>query len=307
MSRVTGLTAPNLQNQVDKPIQLPAMKLHAIYIAILLIGTVCTGCNSVPGYVITPEDMASLMADLLTGEAAVEANFGNYPTDSARMLLKQSILERHGISAERLDTSFMWYGAHLDIYDEVNDRTIEILEQRIAEERNPEYSTLNESVSADSVNLWNRPSFLIVKPSSPSRNVTYEYKAGQDWKKGDVFTIRAKFANVTGHPSWTMTASYTDGSIEVLSTRFSGDGWHEMSFFTDSVKTAAGINGSLEFNIGRAPMVVDSISIIRKALIPRLYTQRYRQNTYNYFKTDSPESVEVVNETENQSGEVVKP
>ncbi len=273
-------------------------KAVVTYIALAIVLLVAEGCRKVPDYVIAPDDMAELMADLHVGEAVVEANFGNYPTDSARMLLKQSILAKHGVTPEQLDTSFMWYGAHLDIYDRVNDRTIEILGDRIAEAGTGKVSAgKTEAITGDSVNLWTRPAFMIVKPTSPSRRLVFEFPAGNDWKQGDMFTIRGKFSNVNGYPAWTMSAAYSDGSIEVLTTRFSGDGWHEMTFFADSLKTLTGINGSIDLNINRMPMVVDSLSLVRKPLVPRLYPQRYRQRAYNYFNIKHKDN----------SGEVVEP
>lgn len=250
-------------------------------IGLLTAGAILIGCTRVPDYVIPPDDMSRIMADMHTAETMVENNYVEYRTDSAKMLVKQSVVGRYGYTLDQLDTSFMWYGANLTVYNDVYDKTVSILEDRLAAEGATRLQDLLEN-EGDSVNLWAYPSFMMIRPSSPSMRLPFAFKADEGWDRGDIFTLRAKFSNVGGSPRWSLTADYDDGSFEVLSTGFSGDGWHEVSFYTDSVKTAADIYGTLDFDLKGGVMIVDSISFIRKPLNPQKYSQRYRQRAYDF-------------------------
>lgn len=256
--------------------------------AFLLMLITITGCRKVPGYVIPPDDMSRLMADIHMAESVIESNYNLYPTDSTKMLLKQSVLANHGYNLQQLDTSLLWYGAHLDVYSNVYDRTIEILEKRMEESGIEEVRRQRAEMGSDSVDIWYGPRFMLIKRTTPSRYITYSYPADSTWVEGDMFTWRAKMTNVSENPLITLSADYEDGSTELLNVRLTGDGWKEATFITDSLKTAKRIYGSIMLDASRSAMVVDSIEFIRKPMVPRLYSQRYKQRNYRYVTSPEP-------------------
>ncbi|MDE6458729.1 MAG: DUF4296 domain-containing protein, partial [Muribaculum sp.] len=73
-------------------------------------------CDRTPDYVISPDDMASLLVDIHKGEGVVDLNSSAYRGDSARKVLKQSRYMRHGVTAEQVDTSLEWYGHNIEKY-----------------------------------------------------------------------------------------------------------------------------------------------------------------------------------------------
>lgn len=252
-----------------------------------------TACNNVPDYVIQPDEMSEVMADIHVAEAVVESNYQDYRTDSLKMLLKQSVLAKHRYTLAQLDTSFMWYGAHLTVYDEVYDHTIELLEERLKESGALIQSMQSEN-AGDSINLWDRTPFMFAKTNSPSKNLKFDFKADETWSKGDMFTIRAKYSNSSGSTFWTISADYDDGTFEILSNKFNGDGWHEMSFYTDSLKQPTRVYGALNISLEKGSMVIDSLQILKKPLDAIKYSQRYRQRSYDFKnKKSKPEEREV--------------
>lgn len=269
-------------------------KMHFIFPAISILCIILlTGCNRVPDYVIPPDDMAEVMADMHIAETVVENNYRNFNTDSAKMLVKQSILAKHGYTLEQLDTSFIWYGANLGTYSEVYDETIAILEDRIAENGAEALRLLND-MKGDSLDIWTLPRFLVVTQESPSDFIKFSYNDTTAFGRGDMFTLRAKFTNVSGSPKWTLASDYTDGSFEVLSLQLSGEGWHELTFYPDSLKTPVNVYGSINFNVGRGAMVIDSIQFLVKPLNRLSYPQRYRQRRFDFAskyprKAENPE------------------
>ena len=89
-----------------------------------------SACKKVPDYVISENDMAELLADIHEANAVIEINPAAYNNDSLKKELKQSVFIRHNTTQEQFDTSLLWYGHNLDIYTEVYDNVIEILEER---------------------------------------------------------------------------------------------------------------------------------------------------------------------------------
>lgn len=247
------------------------------YYAIATIALIAASCSKVPDYVIPPDKMASLMADIHIGESVVDLNRMDYPTDSDRMLMKQSVLIKHGVTQEQLDTSFDWYGHNISYYMDVYDKTIEILEKRISETGN-RIAAEAISIAGDSVDVWTNAHFLVVNSLSPSQYVTFSLNRDQNWESGDSYTWRAKFTNNAGSSTWGIMADYSDGSSEFNTTELSGDGWQEIQFVSDSTKTAERIYGYIKFEPkASSTLWADSIMLVRNRLAKDKYNRHYHQ------------------------------
>ncbi len=238
------------------------------------------GCTGVPDHIIQPEKMARLMADLNIAESAVDMNSRDFYSDSSRQVVKQAVMQRYDVSQDLLDTSFMWYGAHLDKFMDVYDRSTEIIEKKIEENGAVLASQSALSVSGDSVDVWSSSRQILFTPLSSSCSVSFHYDADANWERGDSYTWRAKFIGNSGNASWLFVASYSDGATEVLSTNFNDSGWQEMNFITDSTRTVKSLYGLLQVEPRNNAIYLDSVEMIRKRVNPEKYTQRYRQKLY---------------------------
>lgn len=235
-----------------------------------------------PDNVIEPDKMSELLADMQTGEAVVESNSSKYVTLSSRQALKQSILKRHGVNSQMLDTSLMWYGRHIDLYDEVYEETEKILQRRLDNSTAVISAQSALSVSGDSVDVWSRSRRMSIGATSPSKIVTFNITSDSNNKLGDTYTWRGKFFNSTEPVRWGIVANYADGTKETLMSRATGDGWQQIAFMTDSTKTLTDISGYMILNppARRGDIFIDSIQLVRNRLNARTYMQRYRQRTY---------------------------
>lgn len=237
-----------------------------------------SACKDVPEGVIEPDTMAQLLADLNTGEAVVDANRRNYPQESDRAALKEAIYDKYGVSGEEVDSSLAWYGRNIKEYVEVCDKSIEILEHRMIESGNRLAAANALAVSGDSVDIWPYPRYIHVSPRGATKSLTFNFTHDENWDSGDIYTWRAKFVNTSGTTNWGIVTEYADGMTETLNGSFAGEGWQEISFFTDTVQPAARIYGYLTLsgkNAGDA--FIDSIGIVRKRFNESLYSQHYRQ------------------------------
>lgn len=247
------------------------------YIPLFLILFVAVACSKVPGYVIPQDKMASILADIHVGEAVIELNRSDYRTDSAKMVMLQSVLARYNVSKHDLDTSFDWYGHNISYYMEVYVKTIDLLERRVAETGN-RIAAENISIAGDSVDVWNAASFISFDNMSPTKFITFSLNADENWERGDSYTWRAKFTNNTENSLWGIMADYSDGSREMYTSELSGDGWRELKFVSDSTKTATHVYGYLSANPrGLTTIWADSLMLIRNRLDEETYRQHYRQ------------------------------
>lgn len=257
----------------------PRLTPAVIFVTGLLAGASCT---RVPGDVIKPDDMAELMADIHTGEAVTESNYQSFGTDSARQALKQAILKKHDITQEQLDSSLMWYGRHLKVYQDVYEETEKILQERLDNSTAVMAAQAAMSLSGDSVDIWSQGRRMAFGPTSATNIVTFSVKPDNNTKKGDSYTWRGKFFNLTTPARMGVVATYDDGTTETFLSQQQAEGWSSLTFVTDSTLSLKSLRGYMVVTPenNRGPVYVDSIQLVRNRLNPDRYMQRYRQRAY---------------------------
>lgn len=253
------------------------MKRFSLIILSCLTVAWLWSCSSTPDGILPKEEMAQMMADIHIGESVVEANQGSFRTDSAKRAFRQAIYQRHGLTTEQAEESLRWYGYNMEKYMEVYDRVLEILDQRMrdaellagtsAQASNPVDQSL--SLEGDSVDVWSGVRFRPFASTLSSNMTPFHFLHDPFWEKGDVYYLRSKMIGNSMPVQLTVAIDYDDGSKEVFSNRMIGDGWHEVSFGLDSLKSARQIYGALSYNapVGETAFI-DSISFTRTRWMP---------------------------------------
>ena len=235
-------------------------------VACALLALAIIACNKVPDDVIQPEEMAALMADVRIAGAVVSVNASDYRGPAAKEALKQEVFRVHGVTEAQYDSSLVWYGHNIGVYQEVTDRCIEILEQRAREAGSAAASAVM-SVAGDSVDVWDAPRLFSFSNNSPTKYITFALDADRNWEPGDVYTWHIRFLLAPETARWQLVAEYDDGAVESQSgtLHISQQGRQEIMLFCDSTREARSISGWLEVTpAGNRPVVVDSVGLIRR-------------------------------------------
>lgn len=235
------------------------------------------GCSGVPDEVIQPHDMAALMADIHLGEAVAEQSRSTFRSDSVKQLFKQSIYAKHGVTADEVDSSMMWYGRHVDKYAEIYAEVEEILEGRIAEANEvASTSTDRPSMQAfeadgDSVDIWPLYRTTFLNPNFPTDRVAFVIKSDRFWDKGDVYCLRFKGVDTPDQFDITIAVEYNEGSVDYSSAHKRGPGWQELYLHLTDTLTASQVYGVITYQpteshsglSNRPAARIDSISLVR--------------------------------------------
>lgn len=234
-------------------------------IAVLLI---LAACGKTPGYVISESKMAEIMADIHTAEAVVDANGSSFRQDSTKQAFMQSICMRHGVTTQQLDTSLYWYGQNLGEYMKVYDKTISILESRIAETEKAGGKSTDRmksvSIDGDSVNLWRGPSSIRNSVNNPSDFITFAFNSDRNWEQGDRYTVSLRPVNPHSPVFITLVAAYNDGTAEYVTLNEGSEMKKSLTLVLDSAKTATSVYGSIHYMPSPGEVsYLDSISIVR--------------------------------------------
>ena len=229
-------------------------------VSVMLMSVVA--CGSSDG-VLSVERMAQLMADMHTAESVQEFNRVEYNTDSARMVLKQSVYARHGVTAAQVDTSFMWYGHHIDQYIEMYDRVAEILKERM-DAIDEDMVDVAKSVVGDSADAWNSVRTRVFDMRYPENYLTFVIDRDDTWNSGDVYEWKFKLFNTREQLDWTMAVDYENGLVETVTGESSGEGWQTLTLPLDSTRSAVRVYGFAALPLApRDHVYLDSISLVR--------------------------------------------
>lgn len=262
-------------NRIIQPIGIVAKMCVAAMFMFSL-----SACKKTPEGILSEEDMAQLMADIHMGEAMIDFNYADYPNDSTRKALKQSIFAEHNVTAEEVDTSFVWYGNHIEDYIKVYDRTIEIIQTRQRENANATHEQI--SVAGDSVQVWHGPQRLKVSNTMPSRIVPFNILPDSTWKKGDIYILSYKLINQQSDVTGRLLVDYDNGSTGYSDETTTQRNATLLHLQPDTTLNLVRIYGYLRFAPdSNTAFEVDSISLtrVRKELMPNA---RYRHDTFDY-------------------------
>lgn len=247
-------------------------------VSVFMVIMALVGCNSTPDHVIPPEKMAQLLADIHTGESVTEINRSEYRNDSLKKMLKQSVYAKHGVTAQQVDTSFVWYGHHIEEYIKVYDRVIDILEKDI-KNIGTYGNDAQITVAGDSADVWNGVRYCILSHNAPSEFISFSLNRDDNWNKGDNYQWQMKLFNNRSAMQWSLFADYDDGTTDCYGESKTVDGWNRLTFVVDSTKNATRLYGVARIDLTSGERVfVDSISLIRTRLDPKQYTR------FNYRK-----------------------
>lgn len=229
---------------------------------------VLASCSKTPGYVISESKMAEILADIHTGEAVVEANGSSFRNDSTKRALLQSICMRHGVTTQELDTSLYWYGNNLQEYMKVYDKTISLLEGRIADAEKAGGKSVEGpvtvSIDGDSVNLWRGPMSVRNSAVNPTNFLSFSYQSDKNWERGDRYTVSVRPINLRSPLFMTIAVSYNDGTVEYVTKRHGSDERQQLTLVLDSTKSATSVYGTVHYMPQKGEVsYLDSISVVR--------------------------------------------
>ena len=254
--------------------------MHTLPAAFALL--IAAGCSGTPDGVLSSEKMASLMADVYTGEAVIDFNPTIYNDDSTKKIVKQSVLEAHRITQADFDSSIVWYGRHIEDYIKVCDRAVEILEARYALIPDDPDGRSLMVVAGDSAQVWPGSPFYHITYSTPARYLTFNLPKDDNWTSSDRYELGFKLLNQRSLVNSFIGVEYADGGTTYVTGNTSSEGWSRINISLDSTRTANSVYGFIKLDPQPGEHIyVDSISLIRTRSHETLRTIRRHGTSFN--------------------------
>lgn len=152
-------------------------RLSTIFI-VCIVALIFIQCQR-PSFVLDEKRMTAVTKDMVLTEAYLQQN---YLPDSIAALYYESVLEKHGISRAKYDSSLVWYSENShrlsDIYSLIEKELKEVknLTDTFLSDSLHRYRIRFERPTFESGNLWANSSRLMIPPSTTlwpySQNIT---------------------------------------------------------------------------------------------------------------------------------------
>lgn len=276
------------------------MKHLVAAISLTLLLCIAVACNKAPKGVIPESTMEDLLVDLELADAYIESHWDMFPDDSSRLVLKQSIFAKYGITPELYDTSLVWYARNMDVYVTVYDNVIGRLQgmRNQNKDDNNNASGLRQQLpvrhtyaqQGDSADLWHGNRQWILTSGMKSGFLTYDIEPDKEYFKGDRYELQFDLKPVRSTFRTFMAVDYKDGGTTFVHQFSCNDGFNTLLLQSDSTREVSRVYGYIYYNIMQGDIAyVDNLTLLRTHCDRNTYSVASGHKTIERVKRELPE------------------
>ena len=263
----------------------PMTKYSLIFAFLILV---LVACDKAPSGVIKESDMVDLVVDLHKADAYIDNYPSQYASDSAKMVLKQSVFAKHGVTQSDYDSSLVWYAHNMDVYIGVYKKVIDRLSRESS--RNNDYVGKTDvmatnsyqnvtqsyrSVSGDSADLWTQTRSWTLPQGLNTGYIPFDYDTDREHRLGDCFELKYKSILTAGTLAALFALDYSDGGTTYVYRTATNSGWNKIILQSDSTRTVRRIYGYMNYQLVPSAIIyVDSVQLVRTHLDRSNYDAR---------------------------------
>lgn len=249
--------------------------LRLILPATALMAALSLCCCSGKEKHLSKGEMADVMADMELADAYAQTVPG-MAGDSARAVLRNSILEKHGITQAEFDATLSWYGHNIEKFTELYDEVDKRLEKR----QKKLLASAGEGSGDNAGSLWPYSAMAMLSTLSAQDAIEFSVPA-PEMEKGDRLEWKMRLSRSVP-VNMVLGVDYKEGGTSYVFKRFSSDRALELTLQSDSTRNISRLYGVMTVTSGgMLPIWADSISLKRLPLAGETYYRYNTQTNYN--------------------------
>jgi len=258
---------------------------HISAFLVALLALLVASCDKAPRGVIGESKMTDLIIDLELAEAYIDNHPMDFPNDSTKLVMKQSVFKKHGVNAQLYDTSLVWYAHNMDAYTKVYTQVISRLEQRRDKLQKKgsgngidrEMSVVNErpgqragvmpkrpSAHGDTIDIWQGVRTYALTQGMRNGFISFDFSPDEHYKRGDRYQLAYKLLRCSNEFKVSLNIDYTDGVTHQVARPVSSEGWVTIDIQSDTARQVSRIYGYVRYKLKpHSVAVVDSLMLLR--------------------------------------------
>lgn len=234
-------------------------------VLVSLFSLLMSSCSGKPDHVLDEGKMVDVMTDMQMAEAYYSTSSGP-KTYVDKETLKESVLQKHGVSQEDLDSTIAYYGRNIDDYFRLYGK----VEQKIRERSQ---GALAEIVGSET-DIWPYGSFAMLMANQASEGFTFSFPI-PDVEPGTQLEWRFRVTKPEGVEA-VFGVEYENGVSMVQKKNPGSSRSLSLALQTDTAVRAKRTFGFMTVPTSAMPLWVDSI---------RLVTIEFDSLTYNRIRS----------------------
>ena len=251
--------------------------LHISLLFLLVLSLL--SCDKTPRGVISVNDMADLIVDLKIADVYIEKHRDEFPDDSSKLVLKQSVFKKYGITSEDYDSSLVWYAHNMEDYID-ESRGIPGEPTHDAVPRGGVTGPLGgklrnlsgNDANSDTVDLWMGRRCYALNQGARRGFITFDLPHEANYQPGDRYELAYKLCRGDNDFKVSLNVDYIDGTTTQMARATYGDGWVTVDVQSDTARQVRRVYGYVSYNIKPGHVAyVDSLMLVRT----RLNTNNY--------------------------------
>ena len=255
-------------------------------------------CDRTPSGVLSVNEMGDLIVDMQLAEAYIESHMQDFTDDSSKLVVKQSIFKKYGITQQDYDSSLVWYAHNMDSYIKAHDRAVGKLQSmqqkaikskdesnigqdmeltmegtngamppRSRQIKNPSLKKMGASTKGDSADLWNAPRCYLLAQGAKRGFITFDVRPDVNRQPGDRYQLSYKLARGGNEFKVSLNIDYTDGATAQITRGTYSDGWVAIDIQSDTARQVRRVYGYVSYDIKPGQTAyVDSLMLLRTHL-----------------------------------------
>lgn len=251
----------------------------------ILVLLVVVACSDRPKMVVDDDTMVDLLVDIHRGDAYLASGSASFVTDSAKKVLRQSILKKHGVTQEQFDSSLNWYGHNIDHYVKLYAEVEKKLEVHLENARLRAESS-GEMIAAksdDASNLWRGAPIKRISKIEDTHFISFELDSAAGIVAGDRVHWQFRKSNVTSDMQMFIGVEYDDSCTSYITRAFTQTTTTcKLTLQTDTCKTLKRIYGYAHFFPEDKEIIfIDSIRVEKMPFVESNYSQILSQRNFD--------------------------
>lgn len=232
----------------------------------LALSVIYSSCNNRPKDVLTDKEMVDLLTDLQIAQAYYSTS-GAGSQRINRDSITESVLKKHNVSHEQLDSTVAYYGRNMDDYYLLFEK----VEQNLREISGQSAESIKED------DIWPYSHFAAFFPGQMTNGITFSIPADQ-LERGSSVDWRMRVTRPDGI-ELTLGVEYMDGSASIVTRNVSGNRNLSLGVMTDTALNAKRIFGTMMVPEQSLPLWADSIRLVTLEYDSLEYS-RYRSQKF---------------------------
>lgn len=269
------------------------MRCRPLHITLLTLvfALLLMSCDKTPRGVMSVNAMADLIVDLHLADAYIDSHNNEFQSDSSRMVMKQSVFKKHGITQQDYDSSLVWYAHNMEDYVKAYDKAVGKLKERYEKlnkggndatgnrpqdimgagdgpgepTHNPvpgtvlpnrradskRLKTLGSDTKRDSADLWQGHRSYTLTQGAKRGFIPFDFSPDANKRPGDRYQLAYKLMRGGNEFKVNLCVDYTDGSTAQTCRGTISDGWVTVDLQSDTARQVRRIYGYVSYNMKR--------------------------------------------------------